>query len=173
MNLVEHLTKLNKLINEVSNTSSIQDVNVRARVANVLRIYYLGLNQLFITQKILKNINFGQFIISGDEVDHIRNAGWILDEKYREDVYMPALKSNLIIDLWSVVPQEIKDKQEDSFIVNYNNLVTACLNNGKIKDEIKFDFDNVIINQKPGEEINSITSDIALMLFKKIIEKLN
>ncbi len=164
--LIPYLKEIYKLSKVSSEKASSNEVF--ARIANALRLYYLGLDQIFITKKILSNVNFSSFSISFEEKEHLENAGWLLDEKYNNDVYISALKSNLILDVWSVLPSDVKSRQ-DVFFVNFENLVNACLNNGNSDKTIVFTKPS--INHTSGV-INFMTFENILKLIEELINKI-
>lgn len=160
--LIPYLKEVYKL-SKISAEKTASD-EVFARIANALRLYYLGLNQIFITKKILSNINFSNFSITEEEKIHLENAGWLLDEKYNNDVYISALKSNLILDIWSVLPIDFKNNK-DLFFINFKKLVDACLNNG-ISNE------NITFTQPPINHISGIVNFMTFENTLKLIEEL-
>ena len=169
MDLIQYLKKILDLINASAKKAdeSTDQKKIYLQLANALRLYYSGLNQIFVAKKVLSNINYSTFSISDDEKVHIENAGWVLDNSYNEETYIPSLKSNLILDIWSVLPADIKIKND--FFINLNKLVGAILNNSYTEEEITFKELSVI--NKSGE-INFMTPENTLTIINKIIEEL-
>lgn len=170
-NLIQYLKAIFDLSSEATKkaSSATDKKNLYLKIANALRLYYLGFNQIFITKRLLSKIDFSTFSINDDEKIHIQNAGWLLDENYNNDTYISALKSNLILDLWSVLPLDIQNSKKD-FFINLKNLVYACLNDAKILEDISFNDLNVA--QKKGKSIDFMTPEITLKLAEKLIEEI-
>ena len=158
--------KVLDLISEVSKESS----KFNSQMANVLRLYYLGLNSIFITEKILKNVNFSSFDLSSDEKKNVENAGWILDETYLKDVYLPALKTNLILDAWLVFKENKKDILD--FEKKFQILINSFFNGIKATENVQIDLvDGDFLKLEKDEVITSITPEIVLSIVKTIIRE--
>lgn len=174
-NLILYLKAILDLSSEANKkASSATDTdkkNLYLKIANALRLYYLGFNQIFIIKKFLSKIDFSKFSIDSEEKIHIENAGWLLDENYNNDTYISALKSNLILDLWSVLPFDIQNNSKKDFFINLKNLVFACLNDAKILKDISFTDLGVEI-KKAGAVVDFMTPEVTLKLVEKLIKEI-
>lgn len=140
-----------------------------SQIANVLRLYYIGLNNIFITEKVLKNVNFSSFNLSSDEKKNVENAGWLLDKKYLEDVYLPALKTNLILDAWLVFKENKKETSD--FSKNFQILVDSFFNGSKATKDVEIDLDGISLKLEKDKSITLITPDIALRIIEKLVKE--
>ena len=114
-NDVVHLSEILKLIDKIKESKNdkaieiLQEKDTRKTffemLAGSLRVYYLGLDSIFIANK----INHSNFTFNEFEVPHIERFGWLLDKKYLEDVYLPTLKMNLINDCWVCFESTLRD----------------------------------------------------------------
>jgi|SRR3989344_3954262 len=167
MDQILYQQKILDLIGEVSKESS----KFNSQMANVLRLYYLGLNSIFITEKVLKNVNFSSFDLSNDEKKHIENTGWVLDKKYLEDVYLPALKTNLILDTWLVFKENKKIKGISEFEKKFQILIDSFFNGIKATENVEIDLDGISLKLEKDKNITLITPDIALRIIEKTIQE--
>lgn len=125
---VSYLSEILKLIAKVKDSSQNNEVikslnNDDTRktffemLAGSLRVYYLGLDSIFIANK----INPPNFTYNESEVPHIEKFGWLLDEKYLVDVYLPILKMNLINNCWVCFESTLRDIDQELNIVHPKN----------------------------------------------------
>lgn len=166
--LLSYQQKVLDLVNQTTNDG----VEFYAQITNVLRIYYIGLNNIFIVKKILKNINFSSMKLSSQEITNLENAGWLLDDNYLDSVYLPAIKTNLILDAWLTFKgNNIQVTNNDrSFIEFFEVLIDSLYNNSMGKKNIDTKLNDEILRIIKDEKINFITMDVALDLVSRIIE---
>lgn len=168
MDQILYQQKVLDLIEKTSKESS----KFYSQIANVLRLYYIGLNNIFITEKVLKNVNFSSFDLSIDEKKNVENAGWVLDKKYLEDVYLPALKTNLILDAWLVFKENKKIEKVTEFEENFQILIDSFFNGIIATKDVEIDLDGISLKLEKDKNITSITPDIALKIIEKIIKEI-
>ena len=170
---IDLLSNLDKVLSLIDETSQKQGETF-PRFANTLRLYYLGLNQIFVTKKILAETNFSNFQINNQERAHLENAGWLLDSAYYEDSYIPALRMNLLFDLWASIPKSEKESESfktNPFFQNYKILIDSCLKSNAMEAENTIDFSELEISVQEGGSINFITPENILNIAKKLIEE--
>ena len=152
--VVKNLSEILKLIGKVEGCkedkviAGLEGVDTRKtffeKLANSLRVYYLGIDIIFIVEKVLKNVNFSSFDLSSDEKKNVENAGWILDEKYLAE-YESILKMNLINDCWVCFESTLRDIFYVKKFENYKSSIYSiytdkifCRNGRKNNDNEEF-----------------------------------
>lgn len=164
--------ELQSILDALNTIEEKVDDKFYAQIKNALRIYYLGINNIFIVNRILKNADFPSLDINNDEKPHIENAGWLLDQNYVNSVYVGVLKTNLILDTWLVFKSNTKpvSPKDKDFIEWYEILVNSLNNDSKgiVNKKIELNGKNLSINK--DETIDFITPEVVLNLVNKIIE---
>ncbi len=168
MDQIMYQKKVLDLISEVSKETS----KFYAQMANVLRLYYIGLNNIFITKKILKNINYSTIQLSDEEKRHLENTGWLLDDNYLNDVYLPALKTNLILDAWLTFKSNGKtvSSKEEGFLGWYETLVASLNNDSLGTSDKEMEIGGEKFKISKNGKVDFITPEVVLSLVNKIIE---
>lgn len=173
MDLVEYLSKILLIIDKYN---SYKKNDFHKKIINALRIYYLSFDSVFITKKILSNFNYSDIYISDNEKKHIENFGWTLDDNYLNDVYISAIKTNLLFDCWFVFQSSIKKqlpKNNNLYINSYKTIIESLGNNNMLIKNINLKLDSGDIKKKKGVEIDFISPTVVLEMVCKLVDVFN
>jgi len=143
--LVEHLSSIFDLIKKIDNVENTEEVikilqekdtrkTFFKMLASSLRIYYLGLDSIFIASK----IDFEKLNISATENIHVKNFSWVLDPKYQKDSYLTILKMNLINDCWICFESSLRDINYKCNIENGEPKIYSLYTNKLFNANTKF-----------------------------------
>lgn len=161
---MDYITYLNQVL-EVINKINEND-ELYARLKNAVRIYYLEINSIFITERILKNINFSNMNLNSFETKHIENSGWVLDQKYLDDVYFSAIKTNFIFNVWYILKSFDEKNEYEELKNNFGILVYAMGNKFKLNNNFKLNG----IEKNTGELVDFVTPNFILDIAKQFVK---
>jgi len=174
---METTAYLQKVLDVINHIEEKEDDKFYAQMKNALRVYYLGIDNIFIINRLLKNADFSSLNLSEDEKPHIENAGWLLDKNYVDDVYVGVLKANLILDVWLVFNSNKNNSNKKTilpenkeFLDWFGSLVASLNNdsNGTGDKEVEIAGEKLRIEK--DKKIDFITPEIVLSLVDKIVE---
>ncbi len=170
MDLTEYLNKIIDLVDEINKKGNH---NFYLQMKNVLRIYYLGINNILVTKRVLKNISFDELDLSSRERDHIKNVGWLLDDNYVSETYLGVLKMNLILDSWVVLKSNKDLGKSNDLYENYGILIDSLYNSSEGTKTVDINLEGKRkIEIKKNEKID-ISLEKVLELVKKIVGEFN
>ena len=161
---MDYITYLNQVL-EVINKINKND-ELYARLKNAVRIYYLEINSIFITERVLKNINFSNMNLNSFEIKHIENSGWVLDQKYLDDVYFSAVKTDFIFNVWYILKSFDDRKEYEELKNNLGVLVDAMGNKFILTETFKLNE----IEKNRGELVDFVTPDFILDIAKQFVK---
>lgn len=169
---MEMTNELQKVLDAINRIEEKEKYKFYAQMKNALRIYYLGLNNVFIVNRVLKNTDLSILELKNDEKHHVENAGWLLDQNYVNDVYMGVLKANLILDAWLVFKSNNKMVSfGDKDFLEWYEILVSSLNNdsiGTIEKETEIDGEKLKIEK--DKKIDFITPEVVLSLVNEIVK---
>jgi len=168
MAVLNYLDNILGMIKSVASKSG----TFNEQMANVLRLYYIGLNHIFITQEVLKKVPLSSVQLSGNEKTHVENAGWLLDKKYIDEVYMPALKTDLIFNAWLVFnAKKVGSEGANKFKGDFQVLIDSLFNDTVATGDVGIDLGDDKLTLVKDEKVGSVTPEIALKLVQKLIDE--
>ena len=158
---MDYVTYLNQILETVDSIK--QEDELHARLKNAIRIYYLEINQIFITERILKNINFSGVSLSSSEIQHFKNAGWVLDKKYLDDVYLSSIKTHFLFNVWYTLRSFDENNKYKELKNNLGVLIDAMGRKFILTGIFKFNG----IKKNTGELVDFVTPDFILDIAKQ------
>jgi hypothetical protein len=169
---METTAYLQKILDAINRIKEKEGEKFYAQLKNALRVYYLGIDSIFIVNRILKNSDFSSLNLSEDEKPHVENAGWLLDKNYINDVYLGVLKANLILDVWLVLNSNKKTAfpENRDFLEWYAALVNSLNNDSSGTDDKETKIvTGEILKIEKDKKIDFITPEIVLNLVDEVV----
>ena len=151
-----YLVQIDKRIKDIS-----QDSDFHKMLSNILRVYYLGIEHI-LSVKII-NEQKENLSISETDIEHLDNSGWILpepDNLWISDEYMPQLKLNFLLSLYTLMNITGLDNFEKKFRKNFTKLSEVMLSNGLAKKDTNFNILGNDYNLNVGDRIKISDEDI-------------
>ncbi|PIR69103.1 hypothetical protein COU48_00360 [Candidatus Nomurabacteria bacterium CG10_big_fil_rev_8_21_14_0_10_03_31_7] len=155
---------LDKILSVINNINKEDDLY--SRIKNAVRIYYLSMNQVFISDRVLKNVNFSDINLNSSEIIHVENAGWVLDQKYLDDVYFSAIKTHFIFNVWYILKSFDTENQYEELKDNLGILIDAVGNKFILAKTFKFNG----VEKNAGELVDFVTPDFILDIAKQFVK---
>ena len=155
---------LDKILSVINNINKEDDLY--SRIKNAVRIYYLSMNQVFISDRVLKNVNFSDINLNSSEIIHVANAGWVLDQKYLDDVYFSAIKTHFIFNVWYILKSFDTENQYEELKDNLGILIDAVGNKFILAKTFKFNG----VEKNAGELVDFVTPDFILDIAKQFVK---
>jgi len=155
---------LDKILSVINNINKEDDLY--SRIKNAVRIYYLSMNQVFISDRVLKNVNFSDINLNSSEIIHVENAGWVLDQKYLDDVYFSAIKTHFIFNVWYILKSFDTENQYEELKDNLGILIDAVGNKFILAKTFKFNG----VEKNAGELVDLVTPDFILDIAKQFVK---
>ena len=155
---------LDKILSVINNIKKEDDLY--SRIKNAVRIYYLSMNQVFIADRVLKNVNFSNINLNSSEIIHVENAGWVLDKKYLDDVYFSAVKTHFLFNIWYILKSFDTENQYEELKDNLGILIDAVGNKFILAKTFKFNG----VEKNAGELVDFVTPDFILDIAKQFVK---